>query len=147
MTDFEALKRRSLLQVLFKAARLANEEAIGRVREALGDDRIRVTHTNLFPHIPFEGIRLTALAARLGISKQAVQQLVDELDALGVLERRPDPADGRARLICWTERGRAGLVHGIGILDGLAAEVAADVDADDLAATHRVLLAMVDRWE
>ncbi|MEO2006862.1 MAG: hypothetical protein ABGY41_22515, partial [Candidatus Poribacteria bacterium] len=37
----------------------------------------------LFPHIDFEGIRLTVLAARLGISKQAVGQLVGELQSMG----------------------------------------------------------------
>ncbi len=144
---FAARKRASFAQVLFRAARLCNEEGIRRVREAVGDVRVRTAHTALFPHVPFEGIRLTALAERVGVSKQAVQQLVDELEAMGVLARIPDPRDGRAKQIVWTERGKAGLVHGLGILDGLGAEIEAEVGADALAVAHRVLLAAITRYE
>jgi DNA-binding MarR family transcriptional regulator len=147
VSELEERKRRSFLQVLFKAARLTNAAAIARVRVAAGDERIRVAHTNLFPHVPFDGIRLTALAGRVGISKQAVQQLVDELVTLGIFERRPDASDGRARLICWTDHGKEGLLHGLGVLDGLAAEIERDVGAEALATAHGVLLAVVDRFE
>lgn len=145
--DFEARKRASVLQVLFKAARLANEESLRRVRTAVKDDRVRVAHTALFPHVPFEGVRLTALAARVGITKQAVKELVDELEAIGVLERAPDPADGRAKLIRWTAAGREGLARGLEILDALAAELAVCVGPEELARTHRTLLAISDHLE
>lgn len=144
MADLEELQRRSALQVLFKAARLANEEAIRRVRGAAGYDRIRTAHTALFPHVPFDGVRLTSLAERIGISKQAVQQLVDELEAIGVFERVPDPADGRAKLIRWTNTGRASIADGLGVLGELAAELEALVGADAWRTTHTTLIAMVD---
>jgi DNA-binding MarR family transcriptional regulator len=38
--------------------------------------------------------------------KQVIGNLVDELEKLGYVERRPDPADRRAKLVCPTERGR-----------------------------------------
>lgn len=147
MADFEELKRRSVLQVLFKAARLANEEGIRRAREAAGDARIRVAHTAVFPHVPFDGVRLTTLAERMGVSKQAVQQLVDDLEAVGVLERVPDPDDGRAKLIRWTAAGRAALVDGLGVLGELAAELEALVGADAWRTTHETLLAVVAHFE
>lgn len=141
--DFEAKKRASFLQVLFKVARLANEEAIGRAREAAGDERIRVAHTTLFPHIPFDGIRLTQLAERVGVTKQAVAQLVDELEEMGVVERVADPSDGRAKLIRFSERGREGLEHGLGLLGELEGELAAAVGPKRLADAHRTLLAIL----
>lgn len=147
MNRFEQIKRANLFQVLFKAARLVNEEAIQRVRRSVGDERIRTAHTMVFPHIPFEGIRLTELAARLGISKQAVAQLVDELEEMGALERVPDPTDGRAKLIRWSRAGRAGLEHGLRILAELAQELAGVVGAEELRRTHEVLLALVDHLE
>jgi DNA-binding MarR family transcriptional regulator len=51
----------------------------------------------------------SALVGELGISKQAVQQVVDELSALGVVERHADPDDARARLVALTTKGRKAL--------------------------------------
>lgn len=147
MDDFEGLKQRNALQVLFKAARLANEEGIRRAREAAGDDRIRVAHTTLFPHVTFDGIRLTELADKLGVTKQAVQQLVDELEELGMFERVPDPEDGRAKLIRWTDTGRAAIVDGLGVLGAFGAELAEVVGIDAWDTTHATLLAVIEHLE
>src|SRR5882757_4671384 len=52
---------------------------------------------------------ITALADRLEISKQGAGQIVDDMERRGYVERRPDPTDGRARLLHLSERGRAAL--------------------------------------
>jgi DNA-binding MarR family transcriptional regulator len=145
--SFEQRKRRSFLQVLFKTARLANEVAIERVREATGDARIRPAHTTLLPHISAGGIRLTALAERVGVTKQAVQQLVDEMEEFGVIERIPDPRDGRAKLIRWTETGREGVNFGLSIFGGLQGEFAEVVGEETLGQAHEVLLRILDHLE
>ncbi len=74
-----------------------NEKAVARVR-AGGMPELRPVYMTLMPHLDLEGTRLTGLAERMGISKQAVSQIVDELEEMGVVERRRDPSDGRARL-------------------------------------------------
>ena len=51
------------------------------------------------------GTRLTELATRAGITKQAMMQMVDELQALGCVRRVPDPADSRAKVVRLTARG------------------------------------------
>ena len=115
-TDLESAKRASVAQLLFKCARLVNERALARVRERRGIE-IRAAHTTLFPHIDVtRGSRLTDLAQALGVSKQAVGQLVDELCEMGVLERRPDSDDGRAKRVCYTNLGQQGLFEGIATL-------------------------------
>lgn len=91
-------------QVLIKSARLYSEAAIAQLREHVPG--IRAVHTVLFPHVSMAGIRLTALAAKVGVSKQAVAQLVDELVGMGAFEKVPDPSDGRARLIRWSSAGQ-----------------------------------------
>ena len=53
-----------------------------------------------------EDTRPSELAARLQISKQALNYLLGQLEQLGYLERRPDPHDQRAKRIAVTERGR-----------------------------------------
>ncbi|MEV8377921.1 MarR family transcriptional regulator [Kribbella sp. NPDC056861] len=50
-----------------------------------------------------------ALAERLDITKQGAAQIVDDMERRGYVERRPDPTDGRARLIQLSERGQAAL--------------------------------------
>lgn len=70
---------------------------------------IRGAHLQIFGNLGIEGIRLTALAARSQLSLAATSELVDDLQQLGYLERRPDPSDGRAKLIYPTARGREAL--------------------------------------
>lgn len=50
-------------------------------------------------------LRLGELAERGGLSKQTVTGLVQRMEALGYLERRPDPEDGRATRVSLTEKG------------------------------------------
>lgn len=47
-----------------------------------------------------------ALAQHLGVDRTAMTYLIDELEQAGLVERRPDPADRRARRVVITERGR-----------------------------------------
>ncbi len=145
-TEFEEAKRGSFLQVLFKAARLANEDSLERLRERTGHD-VRATHTALFPHITYEGLRLTELADRVGVTKQAVQQLVDEMEAMGMVERVPDPTDGRAKLIRWSEAGKRGIADGVMMLRGLENRYAERVGEERLRVAHEVLLEVVDLLE
>lgn len=74
---------------------------------AAGFDDHRVVHHNVMAHVTFEGIRLTELADRAGITKQAMSELVLDLERLGYLMRTPDPHDRRAKLIRFTDKGRA----------------------------------------
>jgi DNA-binding MarR family transcriptional regulator len=59
----------------------------------------------VFQHIEAGGSRLTDLAERAQITKQSMGYLIDDLEQRGYVERRPDPSDRRAALICLTDRG------------------------------------------
>ena len=138
----ETEKAQSTVQLLFKAARVLNESAIDRVRSRTNKP-IRVAHTTLLPHIDLEGTRLTDLASRLGVTKQAAGQLVDELVEMGMLERAPDPADARAKLVRFTKRGKAGIFEGLAVLKELEEEIAGLVGGPKLQTLHEVLTAIV----
>ena len=66
-------------------------------------------HSAVFAQIDLEGSRLTDLARRSNITPQAMGELVDELQQLGYVRRKPDPSDRRAKLIVLTSRGRAAI--------------------------------------
>ena len=68
---------------------------------------LRRAHNAVIVNLPASGLRLTQIADAAGISKQATAELVDDLVAKGYLVRRPDPSDGRAKIIVWAERGKA----------------------------------------
>jgi DNA-binding MarR family transcriptional regulator len=75
-----------------------------RLREA-GHPAIRQGHGCVFRFIHEGGSRLTDLAESSGLSKQAVGEVVDDLQELGYVERAQDPQDGRAKVIRLTARG------------------------------------------
>ena len=137
----EKMKRASVGQLLFKCARLLNEQAILRLNRDTRGPAIRASHTNLFPHIDFEGVRLTELARRLGVTKQAVGQLVSELEEMGVVALEPDPSDGRAKLVRFTPRGAKGIEHGLAVLAELERELECKIGKQHMRALHAALLA------
>lgn len=145
---FEATRDAATLQLLFKAARLANEQALSRVAAtAPAGARVRPAHTALFPHLDFEGIRLTDLAAKVGVTKQAVGQLVDDLAALGMVERVSDPDDSRAKRIRFSRRGYGALMHGLGVLVQIQNTLAAAVGARRMRALHETLQRLISALE
>lgn len=61
--------------------------------------------SNIFHYLREGGLRLTELAERAHTTKQAMRYTVNRLEEAGYVERVPDPADGRAKIIRLTERG------------------------------------------
>jgi DNA-binding MarR family transcriptional regulator len=74
------------------------------LREA-GFGDLRPPHANVFPFLPPEGISVSGLAELAQVRKQTMAQVVDELERMGYVERRPNPHDRRSRLVFLTERG------------------------------------------
>jgi DNA-binding MarR family transcriptional regulator len=72
-----------------------------------GFDDLDAAHLNIFQYPGPQGARPTELAARLRISKQALNYLLGQLERLGYLERRPDPDDLRSKRVALTRRGTA----------------------------------------
>ena len=73
---------------------------------AQGFPDIRPAHSAVFRHIAGSGSRVSDLAERAGLTKQSMAYLVEALAAAGYVAVAPDPADGRAKLVRLTRRGR-----------------------------------------
>ena len=139
---FEARKRQSVAQLLFKCARLVNERAISRVNERAASPPLRAAHTTLLPHLNAEGVRGADLAKKLGVTKQAVSQLVTELEEWGVVEQIADPQDGRAKLVRFTKKGEQASLHGLAVLGELETELADKIGKRRMQELHTALLAL-----
>jgi DNA-binding MarR family transcriptional regulator len=71
--------------------------------------QVSAAHVHITRHVALEGSRLTDLAQRAGMSKQAMGDLVDQCEAWGLVARQADPLDTRARLVRFTPTGLAWL--------------------------------------
>ena len=93
--------------LLAKAAQRWNELLAQRFAAAGWAD-VRPSYGSvLVPLFEEDGLRMGELARRARLSKQAMTELVRRLERDGLVERRPDPSDGRASVIFLTERSRA----------------------------------------
>jgi DNA-binding MarR family transcriptional regulator len=86
------------------------------------------------------GARPSELAARLGMSKQALNYLLGELERLGYLERMPDPDDLRSKRIALTERGNTIVPVIRGAVAELESEWAEQLGEERFAQFREVLL-------
>lgn len=91
-------------QLLVQLTRLFQSQLFERL-VAAGLTDARVPHTHVTAYIKADGSRLTELAEMARMTLPAMSELVDDLQRLGIVERRPDPSDGRAKLICLTDAG------------------------------------------
>ena len=116
-----------------------NERLLERVAAA-GFSDIRIAHTAVFQHVRDAGSRVTELAERAQLTKPTVVYLVNDLEAMGYVERFPDPGDGRAKLVRLTERGLAARHAGRAAVVEIEAEWAAALGEERIAKLRELLL-------
>jgi DNA-binding MarR family transcriptional regulator len=102
--EIRQLRDRHIGRLFLQAHRAYSAHAIESLR-ARGYIELGAAHAAILPHIDVEGTRTTVIAERSGMTKQGAGQVVDDLARQGLVERTPDPADGRASLIVFTNAG------------------------------------------
>jgi DNA-binding MarR family transcriptional regulator len=117
-------------------------ELFGRLAED-GYDDLHPRHWAVLAYLDEDGIRATELGRLSGRHKQIVGRLVDELEDLGYVERRPDPQDRRAKLIFPTRRGLDQIRAGDEIVADIEARHAREVGGRTYAAFRDVLRGVV----
>ena len=95
-------------QLLTQLTRVFQTELFERLAAA-GLEGARLPHTHVTAYIKADGSRLTELAAQARMTLPAMSEIVDDLQRLGIVERRPDATDKRAKLICLTDAGWAAM--------------------------------------
>jgi DNA-binding MarR family transcriptional regulator len=126
-----------LVQLAYRAA----DGAIQRGLESRGFD-VRMTHSAVMANIDIaSGTRATVLAERASVSKQAIGELIDDLQNRGYVKRVPDPADGRAKLIQLTAKGRKLIDAAYEVIREIETALLNQVGAKKLEAARSVLRA------
>lgn len=120
------------------------EELFSRLH-GLGFDDTKPRHGAVLAYLQGQGTRATELARMSGQHKQVIGTLVDELIALGYVERRSDPADRRAKLVCPTERGRARMEAADKIMADMQKRHARRLGADAYGDFKRVFTDVVEQ--
>ena len=131
------------LPPLFNEAKNVVVDELHRRLEERGFGDIRSVHGCVFRFVPEDGMRLTTLADQAGLTKQAVGEIVDELQVAGYVDRLPDPADKRAKLIHLTPHGKACQAAALEIFLEIEAEWAERFGQERVAAMREVLEGIV----
>lgn len=127
---------------LLRLAGETGEAALfGRLEARLGVTALRPAHFRLLRYPGPDGLRPTELAERIGVTKQALNPLLNDLEAWGFLERRPDPHDQRARVLTLTPKGRQLLET----IRRLHAEIEQEWEAELGARRYRAMRAALER--
>jgi DNA-binding MarR family transcriptional regulator len=105
LPDTPARRRPENLGVLLREPYRVGNERLHRRFAERGHPEIRTPHGNVFPYLDDGGTRVSVLAERAQITKQSMAELVEHLERHGYVERVPDPADRRAKLVRSTAKG------------------------------------------
>jgi DNA-binding MarR family transcriptional regulator len=114
-----------------------------------GFPKAKQAHNAVFATLRWEGSRSADMAARAGMTRQSMGELVREMVALGILEMRPDPEDGRAKLVTYSELGQQVVADGFERLRELEDRFAEEFGPEEYAVARDVLARVadvLDRW-
>lgn len=131
------------LLVLIDRAHRAMQQHMVQLAQASGYPHARPAHNVVFGRLPLEGARTSDLAARAGMTRQSMGELVREMVDLGILQMTPDPQDRRAKLVTYTPAGLSHARRGREHILALEQRFVEEFGADEYHAARDVLQRLV----
>jgi DNA-binding MarR family transcriptional regulator len=122
MSKSQETRRERRIGALLRLPHRAFVERLHAGLIAAGYTELRPPYMVVFQYMEPEGVRLTDLAEQAQITKQSMGYLVDYLEEHDYVERVPDPADGRARIVRPTAKGHA--------MTDMANQIARQIEAE-----------------
>jgi DNA-binding MarR family transcriptional regulator len=131
--------RKPLIALVDRANRALQADMV-RSAHREGYDMVKPSHNAVFGFLsaPEGQQRTVDLAQRAGVTRQSMGEVVRDMVDLGILELVPDPADGRAKLVRYTEAGRAQTQLGLRHIRRFEQRLTDEL-GDDYEAARRVL--------
>jgi DNA-binding MarR family transcriptional regulator len=133
-----------LIGALLRVPAQAIHRRIIRELNAAGFDGLNMPHMAVLQFPGPDGVRPGTLAERAGMSKQAMNRLLQSLEDLGYVVRSDAPDEGRARIVRFTKRGRAAYSKLLSILRDIEREWSAELGPEDFAQLKELLFRV---WE
>ncbi len=133
-----------LIGALLRVPGQAIQRRLIRDLNAAGFQGLTLPHMAVLQFPGPDGARPTTLAERAGMSKQAMNQLLRSLEALGYISRSGVPNEGRARIIRFTKRGRAAYAKIHDLLREIEREWIDELGSKDFAQLKALLVRV---WE
>ena len=143
----EATRRRRLFE-LFNEIGIVQQLATSAFNRVLPEG-LHVSHFSVINHLVRLGDGRTpaGIAQAFQVTKPTMTNTLAKLDERGFVDIRPNPEDGRSKLVYLTDAGRAFQQKGIEALGPMLERLMADLDTDaliDLLPSLRVLRAYLD---
>jgi len=128
---------------LLGRADLLFAEGVTRAMHARGFAGIRLVHIALIRNVDENGTRISDIARRAGMTKQATGQLVAEFVELGYIRLVNDPDDGRVKIARYTAKGKKLLLSIVASIEETENAVSAAIGAKALAGLKQTLATML----
>ena len=119
-----------------------SEDFHRRLRDKLlerGYKGLKLTFASVMSNMSFSGTRLVSIAELNGMTKQAVGQIANEIEELGYIERVPDPHDGRAKNLVFTDLGQRLIRDSITAVEEVEEEYAQLIGEDNMVQLQTLL--------
>jgi DNA-binding MarR family transcriptional regulator len=142
--DWLTERRRSLGRHLYTLYRIYDSRVLAGLHSA-GFKDIRPVHTDILRSVEVGGSRVTDVATRCNITKQAAGQVIKELVSLGYVSQMTDRKDTRVRMVIFTARGMNLIVHLGGIFKRIDSKLADVIGKKELAAFRLQVDQMIEK--
>ncbi len=152
MSDFDhaidreqiaSFRQEHIGRLFLRAYRAFNDLAIQKLH-TYGHEGLSINHTGLLANLDTGGTHITVLAERAGVTKQAMGQLVAELEGKGYVTRIADPTDRRAALVQFTPAGWQFLQDAYRVKREIEAEYTAILGEDQMTQLREMLTLLVE---
>lgn len=144
--QLDELRQRHLGRLLLRTYRAFSARALEKLA-LRGYAGLALAHTMLLTNIDIHGTRPSALAERIGVSRQAAGNLAHELQTMGYVIRKSDPDDQRAIVVALTEEGWKLLRDVIEVKAEIEAEYSAILGEEQMRALRAGLTHLLDQIE
>ncbi len=140
--------RKPLIALVDRANRALQADMV-RTLHRHGHPEVKPAHNAVFGALSPQGSRAAEMAARAGMTRQSMGEVIRDLVDLGILEMRPDPEDGRAKLVTYSEHGLRVAGDGYQHLSEFERRFAEEFDEREYDVARDVLARiaeLLDRW-
>jgi DNA-binding MarR family transcriptional regulator len=120
------------------------QAALVRGLQKAGFRDLRDAHMHLLRYIDVDGTRITEIAERAGVTKQAIGKMIATCEKLNLVRTIADPNDGRAKIVAFTKQSRAVIVAEEAVIRRIDEQLRARLGSANFAKLRTSLLAIAD---